>query len=332
MADCHAIFLCFEYVITPSIAELERSLSIRRSLRRAIRAHCAELGAAICFHPQGSFRLLTAVRRDGLDLDDGVLFRAASFDAQPSIETLHEIIFEGLYRAGVAVFARQPCLRVLHARGVRIDIVIYLEDAAGRVHLAHRKNGWVPAHSSHLIAWFESPSNGQAAVQLRRLIKYYKLWAVRMAPNTMPSGVALTILAKTLHRYDPRDDVALTRTMRAVLDHLEAGHGCLRPTPPIGEELLKDELSLHQLVRFKDLFRGFVETGERALAAQKSEDAVRSWRSVFGPSFGILGREVTALDRATQLRRILEDFDGLPVHSTDGASATQQEERHQWTL
>jgi hypothetical protein len=331
VADCHAECLGFEYEITPSLAELERSLSIRRSLRRAIASCCLQRRAPIRFHPQGSFRLLTAVRRDGLDLDDGVLFCAQSFASHPSIEALHEIVFDGLCSAGVPVFVRQPCLRVLHARGVRIDIVIYLAGDDGRVHLAHRKDGWVPAHSSHLIAWFEDLSDGPRAVQLRRLIKYYKMWAVRMAPDATPSGVALTILAKGLHRYDPRDDVALTRTMRAVLDHLEAGHGCLRPTPPIGEELLKDELSSRQHTRFLALLRGFVETAEHAVATVYPAEAIRSWRSLFGPSFGVLDREITAQDRARQLRRVLEDFDGFSQRTIDAESVAQKDV-HQWTL
>jgi hypothetical protein len=332
MADAHAHFLGFEHEITPSSAELERPLETRRAVRRAIASHCAELGTPVHFHPQGSFRLLTAVRRDGLDLDDGVLFDRCSFPARPSVGALHAIVFEGLRRAGLAAFAREPCLRVLHPRGIRIDVVIYLESPDRQVHLAHRADGWVPAHSSHLIAWFESPADGKSAVQLRRLIKYYKFWAARAAPHTMASGVALTILAKTLCRYSARDDVALVETMRAVRDHLEAGHGCVRPTPPRGEELLNRELTARQFDQFVTLLRGFVLTGERALQARDLQDSIALWRSLFGPCFGVVGREVTAQDRASLLRRILEDFEGFPLHAADVESAADRGGGHRWTL
>lgn len=331
MSDTHAHFLGFEHEITPSIAELERLLVIRRRARKAIKYHCATLGVPVRFHPQGSFRLLTAVRRDGLDLDDGVLFSRDAFRSRPSVHALQEIVFDGLHAAGLPVFARQPCLRILYPRGVRLDLVAYLEDVDGQVSLAHQRDGWVAAHSSHLIAWFENPMDAQDAGQMRRLIKYYKFWAARLAPVAAPSGVAFTILIKTLHRASPRDDVALTRTMRRILEHLEAGYGCRRPTPPAGQELLEDEMTTIELERFLSALRHFVAVGEAALANDELDDSLVLWRTLFGPCFGVLEGEVTAEDRRRQLRRILKDFGGLPT-GTAKSWAGEHGTRQRWTL
>jgi hypothetical protein len=332
MTDCHAYFLDFEYEITPSVSELMRSLEMRRSIRKAIAGYCAGLGISVQFHPQGSFRLLTAVRRDGLDLDDGVLFRVESFARRPTIDELHELIFAAVRAGGFSAFARLPCLRLLQPRGVRIDIVAYLRDRDGRIHLAHHKDGWVPAHSSHLIAWFESPVEAQAALQMRRIVKYYKMWAARQAPNAMASGVAMTILVKMVHCPDGRDDVAFTRTMGAVYRHLASGGGCPRPTPPAGEELLKDELSPNQLRRFLDLLRGLIDVSEGGLDSESLEASVLCWQSQFGPAFGGVGRQVTAQNRAWQLRRILQDFDGLSGRRADASESAARERSPRWTL
>jgi hypothetical protein len=270
MVNCHPHFLTFDYEITPSLAELERSLEIRRLVRKGISAHCRHIGLPIRFHAQGSFRLLTAVRRDGLDLDDGILFRAESFVERPSIGALQEIVFEALRHRGFAVFTRQPCLRLLHARGVRSTSSSIWRMRT--VRFAWRIDPM--AGCRHFIAWFETPADPQATAQMRRLVKYYKMWAARMAPQAMATGIVLTILIKTLHHSDRRDDVALARTMRAVVDHLEAGNGCLRPTPPTGEDLLKDELTRRQLGQFVSLLRGFVEIAERAIATAETERAL----------------------------------------------------------
>ena len=307
MANSDREFRAFESAITPSIEDLERSLEMRRSIRRAIVYYCSNRNVSVSFHPQGSFRLLTAVRRGGLDLDDGLLFSNNSFRQMPSIESLHEMVFAALHDAAFPVFARQPCLRILQPRGLRTDIVIYLTHADGRVYLAHRTEGWVPVHSSHLIAWFERPFDALSSAQMRRLIKYYKMWSVRMQPHKMASGLAMSILVHNLIRPADRDDVALVDTMQTILDHLQAGKGCVRPTPPIGEELLRKELCESQFNSFLDLLRSFLVQATRALVVPGHEESIAIWQGLFGPTFGIDLGEVSSCERAMQLRLILED-------------------------
>lgn len=326
MADTHAYFLGFEAAVSPSTRELERSLQIRGSLRAAIAEDCVQQGWSIAFHPQGSFRLLTAVRRDGLDLDDGVLFRAADFTTTPSIEWLHAFVFRSLRRRGHAVVARLPCLRVLCPRGVRVDTVVYLEHGDGRVCLAHRKDGWVPAHSSHLISWLENQPNG--AGQVRRMVKYYKMWAARAVPALMPSGVVFTILIRNLLQPAPRDDVSLVQTMERISAHLEAGHGCRRPTPPVGQELLHTELTAVELEQCLGRLRDLIRVGREALGTDDVEGAVKLWQTQFGPRFGALLAPVSAAARALQLRRVLGDVADAAADRTSArpVSATAAEE------
>lgn len=336
MADCHQLFRAFESAISPSVADLEDLLALRRRTRRAIAAACQRLGASISFHPQGSFRLLTAVRREGLDLDDAVLFRSSSLPAEPTVEQLHQLALLALRQAGFAAYPRVPCPRILHPGGIRMDLVLYLEHGDGRVSLAHRRDGWVPTHSSYFIGWFEG-LEAAAAGQIRRLVKYLKFWAARVGSCKMPSGVALTILLGNHHRRAPGDDLALVRTLAAVLRHLEAGGGCHRPTPPRGEELLRNELGPVQIRRFLHLLRWFVRLGEEALAACDLESSIVHWRRLLGPRFGAPHHALTADLRAQQLRMVLED--SAPRAEADAAGRLELPwivnpgtSSHCWTL
>lgn len=329
MSNCHEFMLSYEAEITPSLGELERSLTSRRLARRAITDYCVSLNIPVRFHPQGSFRLLTAVRRDGLDIDDGVLLPREHFGPQVSVDEVHELVFEALRRAGATVLAREPCIRVLYPRGIRVDIVTYLEDASGETSFGHRRDGWVRTHSSYLPNWFETAVDADAVSQQRRIVKYYKMWAARMAPCRMASGVAATILVKRLHRSHSRDDVALVGTLQAVLEHIVAGYGCVRPTPPVGEELLRDELDESQFSVLVDLLRTFVDVAHHAVACHDEGRAIELWQELLGPSFGAAGRQLTPQDRAWQLRRILEDFEGLSSRKVGDESA---EGGRRWTF
>ncbi len=305
MADCHQHFLRFEAIITPSSHDRHMALAVRRSVRHALAADCERRGLSIRFHPQGSFRLLTSVLRRSLDIDDGVMFRAESFSREPEIEELHEITYSALRRAEFAAFCKAPCVRVLHPNGVRLDVVIYL-DTGHMVQYAHRTDGWVQIHPADLISWFEQAA--EASPQLRRLVKYYKIWAARHPYDRMPSGVIAMILMTTLYHAHPRDDIAFVETMNRVREHLEAGRGCYRPTPPVGEELLSREANAAQIERFITILLHLIKKGRSAIATSDIESSIAQWKKLLGPKFGPTGLGVSPEMRAVELRSVLEDL------------------------
>lgn len=314
LGGCHSHFLSFEHHITPQAGDLERSLAVRRSVRRLLRDRLRSAGMRVRFHPQGSFRLLTAVCRDGLDLDDGLLVDIPHLDAF-TVDGLHNFVFRVLRDERYAVFAREPCVRLLHCSGIRLDIVLYVRLPDGRCYLAHRGDGWVPAHSSMLVAWFESPDLVAMNAQVRRMVKYYKYWAARQAPYKMPSGVIMTILLRQLGQPDPSDDVAFVASLENVLVHFRAGKGCLRPTPPCGEELFDGELTASQRATFVEALLRLVSAGRAALAERREAAAVALWQREFGPLFGRPGAVLVPEDRVAQLVRVLEDHEFAPVEA-----------------
>jgi hypothetical protein len=203
-----------------------------------------------------------------------------------------------------------------------MDVVVYL-DTGPTVYFAHRDDGWVGCHPAHLIAWFERAAD--AAPQLRRLVKYYKVWVARHPREKMPSGVIAMILMTTLYHGDPRDDIALIRTMIAVQRHLDAGGGCQRPTIPVGEELLPRELDETQVARFLGLLRNFNQIGREALATSNRQIALGRWQELFGPDFGMLEQRVSPEMRAVELRDALQDLSscGERVVETGGDGWTR---------
>ena len=279
MADCHGTFLALANTASPSSDDCKQVFAARDYVRRVLaRALPAEY--AVRFVAQGSFRLRTCVRRAGLDIDDCVIIEhREGFNV--TVAELHAVVFATLRNHNIAVYPRCPCLRAMFGNGVRVDLALYVQTPERATFFAHRRDGWVLTHPSYLTAWFERAA--ESAPQLRRLVKYYKLWSRRVT-GKMPSGVVAMILFTRFYHPDIRDDIAFVKTVDAVASHLAAGGGCRRPTPPANEELLWRELTHEEGSQCIAALRSVAAIGRRALDAP-APIATALWLEVFGSAF-----------------------------------------------
>jgi hypothetical protein len=127
-------------------------------------------------------------------------------------------------------------------------------------------------------------------------------------------------LVATFYSPDGRDDVSLAQTTRCVLDHLQ-GNGHSSIAKRVGSTSQRDELDPQQFDKYLKQLRDLVMAGEAALSCDDLDNSVRLWQSVFGSSFGTLGGKVTPADRGWQLRRVLEDFEGLSIRRANEIDA-----------
>jgi hypothetical protein len=285
VADCHPNFVEFNSLITPSLARRDSLVCCRNDIRRAVRRALSgpPLKLDLEFRPQGSFRLGTAVERPNCDIDDGVFFLASDFGLhEPSVELLFELVHRSLSSQGYFCYKRNPCVRIVFANGLRMDLVIFLKRKSG-TYYAHRSDGWVKTDPLFLIHWFERRMDADG--QLRRLVKYAKIWLDKQ-PSKMPTGVVMTILLAQNHVHSGRDDLAFVETLKSVQRQLSQEFACRRPTPPVGEDLLCNELDIHQQKWFDQAVEEAIQMGTAAVSMNTSRGlAIDIWRSLFGIRF-----------------------------------------------
>jgi len=194
---------------------------------------------------QGSYAMSTINQHPNkdYDIDVGIIFRK---DDLPSTALDARKRVEDAMREGGGNFSQPPeaktnAVRVYYTEGHHIDLAIYRThvDIGGNEVCEHSGSDWTPRDPMDITNWFNtkvvdrSPSNPQATVaehQLRRVVRWLKVFAKSRETWDLPGGLILSVLTEECYQADnDRDDVSLLNTMNAVLQRLKISEDVYNP-------------------------------------------------------------------------------------------------------
>jgi hypothetical protein len=302
MANSNNIFTEFNSIIKLTDAKRKNLKTSRRALRNKIRGYFKDNKPDEIqpkFFGQGSMAMDTIVNpiprtviKDGkestvllYDIDDGVYFIGQEEIGQrKSIQTYHNWIVEGAKgHTDTPPIDKDTCVRVKFSDGHHIDLPIYYKKGE-TPELAHKQKGWVESDPRGFVEWFNSRADEQE--QLRRIVRYFKAWRdYRDFTNNskkMPSGLILSILATNNYVPRDRDDVSLKETLVNIEAALTTKFECLRPTKPIGEDLLAGYPNKEFLM---EKLKSFIEDAKKALEETNKKKSCLYWQNHFGNRF-----------------------------------------------
>ncbi len=186
---------------------------------------------------QGSFAMFTINQHpeNDYDLDEGIFFKkedlpASALDARKRVEKA--------MREGGGNLAKPPealtnAVRVYYTEGHHIDLAIYrtYTDSFGVEIIEHAGCEWTPRDPMDITNWFNSavqalsPSKDSGSKvddgQLRRVVRWLKMFAKSRKEWNMPCGLIISVLA--VECYVPnqyRDDSSLYDSIQSIRDRL----------------------------------------------------------------------------------------------------------------
>lgn len=281
MANCDSLLRGYNAAIKLTASDEAKLRRSRTALRDRIRTKIEDRhGITPKFYGQGSFYTKTIIKpEDGdYDVDDGVYFL---YDEEPSVTpaALHQRIVkavEGYTEASPC--DKNTCVRVLFKAGYHIDLPIYRKIDDEVPELAHKRDGWLESDPKAFAKWLNERVDRDG--QLRRIIRYLKGWKDHRA-GSLPSGLALTILACEHISHDERDDIALRDTLAAMYSALAASYSCLRPTTPVDEDLLAGTSTTVQNYTLQQL-GSFAKSASEAVEHPVQRQACKKWQYHLG--------------------------------------------------
>lgn len=296
--DTNDLFEEFNKTIRLSDSKKSKLIISRDSLRGKIRKHCEDKGySKPKFYPQGSFATNTIVNPikenlpDGTiiekyDIDDGVYFIGKD---QKQVVTYHDRVFKAVDGHAKNTIDKNTCVRVEFYDGHHIDLPVYWMSGENTIpKLAHKKDGFIDSDPKAFKDWLDNKiASTNETGQLRRIIRYMKAWSnyreCSRKDKGMPSGLILTILCANEFVEKPgRDDLSFYETAKNISNKLKVDFSCLRPTIPVGENLLDDYSEKDYLI---EQLEKLVNTASDAIESSSKEKSSETWVKVFGDRF-----------------------------------------------
>jgi hypothetical protein len=271
------------------------------------------------FVDQGSYELGTGIEpvAGDFDIDQGLYFELASGDYSDPV-VLKNRIRDSLFGHTNKVLIRRSCVTVFYQRDdediYHVDLAVYREATTGglpeigkgKEHSDPENRYWETSDPSGLSMWFTAALDDAERKQLRRLVRYLKRWKderFRSDGNAAPTGIALTVAARSNYaaRYfdsvakTPDDLGALTNAVTLVLGQfvtkLEGNAGQFHrlevrlPVQPYADllETMSDMQSESLYQKLTALKNALLDAGK----AVDPVEACRRLRSVLGLDFPV---------------------------------------------
>lgn len=318
MANCNELFKAYNSTIRLNEEKRIILKSVRNSLREKMNSRFNLItnleDHKLEFQSQGSFVMDTIITPidDDYDLDDGVYFIGSLPQSKrPTTQQFHDSVILAIGRDEdyAKIIDKETCVRVSYEKEkFHIDLPIYYANKVNP-ELAHTKDGWILSNPIKFIAWFENKVESgfkeefifkknlftkeyktwlddirKKDVQLRRIVRYLKGWADELRGD-MPPGIVMTILAAENYVQNDRDDIALKDTLVKIKKYLDNNNcKCLRPTPPINEDLFEN-YSQTKKQYFLDRLSTFIQSAEQAINHPNQKDACYKWQKHLGSRF-----------------------------------------------
>jgi hypothetical protein len=168
-----------------------------------------------------------------------------------------------------------------------------------------KKKGWTMSNPIEFIAWFEEKAQSgfqksfiyetrmfseyerwlgdirKKDIQIRRIVRYLKSWG-DLRREEMPCGLIMTILVANNYYANQRDDISLKETLVLIERALQQNFRCLRPTSPVGGDLLASYPHKEPFMRY---LHNFIENAKNALMADSPREACEHWQKSLGQRF-----------------------------------------------
>jgi hypothetical protein len=282
MADCSNLFIVFNGDLFITATKKERLIKSWHALRDKIIAYLKENYPDYTaeFFIQGSYKCGTMIRtkEDECDLDLGVFF---PHDIDVTANTLQEWVKNAVDEASTTPPThKKKCIRVIYKQDYHIDLPVFKKsaDSDGNPMLAVKDNGFQDDDPKEFVNWF----NENKSDQLLRIVRYLKAWCDHKRA-TMPSGLAMTILAVNNYSADDRDDLAVLATLKKIRETLEDSFECVMPTTPYDD--LFEGMSQTSEEAFLSAMDSLIADGDRAIENTLQTEAAKKWKNHFGTWF-----------------------------------------------
>lgn len=247
---------------------------------------------------QGSYKFGTQVRParkgDEFDIDLGIYF---NWSGTPEDGTFSPRQIKSLVQTSLQTYATEAgedvlevvvppkdrCSRVRFPGSFHIDVPSYhLDSNRDARSLATEKDVWEESDPKAYYLWFRDKFTDEDSSQVRRLIRYIKIWSGLKLTKAPPS-VLLTVLVAEAYldlttTEADGDDTALRHLAEKIADRLE--NDPLVPNPVNASENL-NRLSVDETMDFADKLRDLVDLADRALAASTEVETVSIWSEAF---------------------------------------------------
>lgn len=283
MADCHKLFSEFNDELNILPSKRAKMITSKNNLRDTIRDDFKENHPDYVpkFFIQGSYKTGTSIRNkeDHCDLDDGIYF--SSNPDNVTGRTLQEWVLKAV--AGVTDATpvhKRKCIRVNYQAGYNIDLPVMVFDSEVMEHpqLAVKDSDFKEDDPKEFIGYYKDHKTDQ----MTRMVKYLKSWCDNMR-ESMPSGLAMTVLALNHYMTNDRDDVALKFLLVEIESALKAKFECMMPTTP-GDDLFSD-YSETKRDNFLNNLKDFISDAKSAINEPNQRKASLLWKKHLGNRF-----------------------------------------------
>lgn len=300
--------------ISLTTEQLEEARTKKDKLLELIKSELASsLEVPVRHWLQGSYKNHTLIRPiqkgDEFDIDVGIyLLCNAENDGLSALEVkqLHRNILEWYVsnRPEAKVGAsKTSCERLIYPSSFHIDVPIYYYDAETNIcKLAVQSDDWIDSDPKAIQEWFNqkvSSLTPRSLAQLRRMIKYLKVWTAIKGKKDgirIPS-VAITVLVAEKYVEADGDDDAFIQTVANVMSYV------------IANDTLDNPCNGSDLFGFKN--NEYEQIKSRAIALKnsceficRSEDSLQQyvlWNATFEHMFPPFVERLDEVSKKTNL-------------------------------
>ncbi|MES2622936.1 MAG: CBASS cGAMP synthase [Patescibacteria group bacterium] len=248
---------------------------------------------------QGSYKFETQIRPGSMleefDIDLGIYFNwsGGPDDGKYTPIQLKKMVLQSLVEYQLeakdevlnVADPKTRCARIHFLGNFHIDVPVYHIDPDRDIrHLATEDNVWENSDPKALYAWFKKECNeSQNGQQLRRLVRYLKMWATqKFREEERPSTILLTVLVvkafKELSLVSSDDDFVFENCIGKVIESLNL--------VSIVENPVDTKENLNRMP--KESFANFLhqltilyEIAKRGTSASTQADASMIWQEAF---------------------------------------------------
>ena len=301
-----------------------------------LRTGLKKLGYPNSFVPkdQGSFPMNT-INKDPekrYDIDEAIIFEKDNLPSDPA-EARKRI--EAAMVAGGGNFRKPPkaltnAVRVYYVEGHHVDLAVYRKniDMFGNPIIEHSGLEWTKRNPVAITDWFnsavkeKSPSKDSGASvedsQLRRIVRWLKMFARSRSGWNMPCGLIISVLAVECYVSNQyRDDSSLYDTIQSIRNRLRSNKEVDNPVDP-SQTLTGREKDKTRMKNFEENLE--CALGELAVLFKSNcsrSDALKAWNWVFNHSFWTEESQNSSNDTNVKKNTPLIITDPPKQHSND---------------
>jgi hypothetical protein len=285
MAYTHNLFQQFNSDLQITSTKKDKMITSRDNLREKIRKDFKKNheGYNPKFYIQGSYKMSTMIRTkdDTCDMDDGVYFSDNPDNVTGT--TLQTWVKNAVDGTTDDIQHRKKCITVNYEADYNIDLPIYLFDKDNDDHpfLAVKNDNWREDDPKEMLTAFNDKKDSKG--QLLKIVRYLKAWC-DYKKQTMPSGLAMTILAMNDFQTNERDDIAMKFTLIEIEKTLKKKFECIVPATPNDDIFADYDKTREQ--NFMDNLANFIADAKKAVDEEKNQlKASRLWQKHLGDRF-----------------------------------------------